>query len=74
MLKHKVCRSEPGQNPGLAQQRRRRQPHQSGDGEVSGVHLLGQPVHFPPGVDEDDGLSDGQGLVQVTQRVQLPLL
>ena len=48
--------------------------HQGGDGEVAGVHLLSEPVHLPPGVDEDDSLSDGQGLVQVTQSVQLPLL
>lgn len=48
--------------------------HQSRDGEVSGVHLLSEPVYFPPRVDEDDRLCDGQSLVQVTQRVQLPLL
>ena len=49
-------------------------PHQGGHGEVAGVHLLGEPVHLPPGVEEDDRLGDGQGLVQVAQRVQLPLL
>lgn len=38
------------------------------------MHLLSEPVYFPPRVDEDDGLCDGQCLVQVTQRVQLPLL
>lgn len=48
--------------------------YQSRDGEVSGVHLLGQPVHFSSSVEEDDGLGDGQSLVQVTQGVQLPLL
>lgn len=49
-------------------------PYQSGHSEVSGMHLLSQPVHFPPCVDEYDRLCDGQGLVEVTQRVQLPLL
>ena len=38
------------------------------------MHLLCEPVHLPPGVDEDDSLGDGQSLVQITQRVQLPLL
>lgn len=51
-----------------------RSSYQSGHGEISGVHLLRQPVHFPPRVDEDDGLCDGQGFIQVAQRVQLPLL
>lgn len=48
--------------------------HHSRDGEVSGVHLLREPVDLPSGVDEDDCLGDGQGFVQVTQGVQLPLL
>lgn len=38
------------------------------------MHLLSQPVHLPAGVDEDHSLGDGQGLVQITQGVQLPLL
>ena len=38
------------------------------------MHLLCQPVHLPAGVDEDHSLGDGQGLVQITQGVQLPLL
>jgi len=44
-----------------------------GDGEVTLGHLLGQPVHFPAGVAVDDGLGDGQGLVEIAQSVQLPL-
>lgn len=48
--------------------------HQSGDREVSSVHLFGQPVHLPASINEDDSLCDGQSLVQVTQSVQLPLL
>ena len=38
------------------------------------VHLLRQPVDLPARVAEDDGLRDRQRLVQVAQRVQLPLL
>ncbi len=45
-----------------------------GDGEVSGVHLLCQPLDLPTSVAEDDSLCDGERLIQVTQRVQLPLL
>ena len=38
------------------------------------MHFLGEPVNLPAGITEDDGLSDGEGLVQVAQGVQLPLL
>ena len=48
--------------------------YQSRHSEVPGMHLLGEPVYFPPCVDEDDSLCDGQGFIQVTQCVQLPLL
>merc|ERR1719341_2146383 len=41
--------------------------------EVALVHLLSQPVHLPPGVAEDDGLGDGEGLIEIAQGVQLPL-
>mmetsp|Transcript_25686 Transcript_25686/g.40436 ORF Transcript_25686/g.40436 Transcript_25686/m.40436 type:complete len:375 (-) Transcript_25686:246-1370(-) len=44
------------------------------DREVALRHLLRQPVHLAPRVAVDDGLGDGQRLVQVAQRVQLPLL
>jgi len=44
------------------------------DGEVTTVHLLGQPLHLASCVTEDDSLGNGQCLVEVTQRVQLPLL
>lgn len=30
-------------------------------------------AHLPLGVAEDDGLRDGQGVVQITQSVELPL-
>jgi hypothetical protein len=44
------------------------------DGEVTGSELVGEPVDLPTGVAEDDGLGDGDGLVQVGQGVELPVL
>lgn len=38
------------------------------------MHLLCQPINFASSVDKDDSLCDGQRLVEITQRVQLPLL
>ena len=43
------------------------------DSVVPAPHLVSEPVHLAAGVDEDDTLGDGQGLVQVTQCVQLPV-
>ena len=37
-------------------------------------HSVLQEVHLTPRVAVDDGLRDGQGLVEVAQRVHLPLL
>ena len=48
--------------------------YHDGTREVPLVHLGGEPVDFPPRVAEDDGLGDGERLVQITQGVQLPLL
>lgn len=45
-----------------------------GDGEVTSSELVGEPVDLPAGVAEDDGLGDGNGLVQVGQGVELPVL
>mmetsp|Transcript_13433 Transcript_13433/g.34256 ORF Transcript_13433/g.34256 Transcript_13433/m.34256 type:complete len:324 (-) Transcript_13433:313-1284(-) len=42
--------------------------------EIVLPHLLGQPVHLAARIAENDCLCDGQGVVQVTQRVELPLL
>ena len=42
--------------------------------EVRLPHLLREPVHLTLGVAEDDGLGDGESVVQVTERVELPLL
>lgn len=50
------------------------QTHHGRDSEVSGMHLLSEPINLPSGVDEDDCLGDGQGFIQVTQCVQLPFL
>ena len=44
------------------------------DREVGLHHLITQPVHLLAGVAEDDGLGDGQRVIQVAQRVKLPLL
>ena len=45
-----------------------------GDGEVTGSELVGEPVDLSAGVAEDDGLGDGDGLVQVGEGVELPIL
>jgi hypothetical protein len=45
-----------------------------GDGEVTGSELVGEPVDLPAGVAEDDSLGDGDGLVQVGEGVELPVL
>ena len=44
-----------------------------GDCVVPAPHLVCEPVHLAAGVNKDDTLSDGQGLVQVTESVQLPI-
>jgi len=44
------------------------------DSELTGSELLGQPVDLSAGVAEDDGLGDGDGLVEIAQGVELPLL
>lgn len=43
-------------------------------GEVRLPHLLREPVDLAPRVAEDDGLGDGQGVVEIAQGVELPLL
>jgi hypothetical protein len=45
-----------------------------GDSEVTGSELVSEPVDLSAGVAEDDGLGDGDGLVQVGKGVQLPVL
>lgn len=44
------------------------------DGEVTGSQLVGEPVNLSAGVAEDNGLGNGDGLVQVGKGVELPLL
>mmetsp|Transcript_71310 Transcript_71310/g.200990 ORF Transcript_71310/g.200990 Transcript_71310/m.200990 type:complete len:205 (+) Transcript_71310:1189-1803(+) len=42
--------------------------------EVCLAHLSRQPVHLLLGVAEDDGLCDGEGIIQITESIKLPLL
>ena len=44
-----------------------------GDGEVASSKLVGEPVDLSTGVAEDDGLGDGDGLIQIGQCIQFPL-
>lgn len=44
------------------------------DGELTVVELLSEPVDLSSGRTEDDGLGDGDGLVQVAKSLELPLL
>lgn len=45
------------------------------EGEAHKAHgHMRTQTHLAAGVGEDDRLGDGQGLVQIAQRVQLPLL
>lgn len=46
----------------------------SRDGEVTGSELVREPVNLPTGVAEDDGLGDGDRLVEIREGIQLPLL
>jgi hypothetical protein len=48
------------------------QTYHGGDGEVSLVHLLGQPVDLPTGVAKNDSLGNGQRFVQVAKSVLTP--
>lgn len=43
-------------------------------GEVTSSKLVGEPVDLPASVTEDDGLSNGDGLVEIGQGIELPLL
>lgn len=45
-----------------------------GDSEVTGSELVGEPVDLSAGVAKDNGLGDGDGLVQVGEGVELPVL
>ena len=42
-------------------------------GEVAGRKLVSEPVNLPSSVAEDDSLSDGNCLIQIGERVQLPI-
>jgi hypothetical protein len=49
-------------------------PVHGAHGEVVLPHLVGQPIDLLSGIAEDYGLCDGQGVVQIAQRVKLPFL
>lgn len=44
-----------------------------GDSEVTGSQFVGQPVDLPAGVAEDNGLGDGNGLVEIGEGIKLPI-
>jgi len=46
----------------------------SRDSEVTSSKLVGEPVDLSAGVAEDNGLGDGNGLVEIGKGVKLPLL
>lgn len=48
--------------------------HHGGDNELPAGKLLGEPIDLAAGVAEDNGLSDGDRLVQVAKGIQLPFL
>jgi len=46
----------------------------AGDGEVTLLHVLLQPVDLAASVAVDNGLGDGECLVEIAKGVELPLL
>lgn len=48
--------------------------YQGRNGKISRVHFFSQPVHLPASVDEYHSLGDCQSFIEITQRVQFPLL
>mmetsp|Transcript_19238 Transcript_19238/g.27739 ORF Transcript_19238/g.27739 Transcript_19238/m.27739 type:complete len:290 (+) Transcript_19238:189-1058(+) len=44
------------------------------NGEVTLLHLLLKPVDLTSGIAVNDGLGDGQGLVQITESLEFPFL
>lgn len=44
-----------------------------GDGEVTGGELIREPVNLSPGVTENDGLGNSDGLVEVRKCVEFPI-
>jgi hypothetical protein len=45
-----------------------------GNSEITGGELVGEPVDLSAGVAENDGLGDGDSLIQIREGVQLPIL
>ena len=46
----------------------------AGHRKVGLDHLLGKPIHLAASIAEDDSLRDGQGVIQVAQSIEFPLL
>lgn len=44
-----------------------------GDSEITGSEFVGEPIDLSTGVAEDDGLGNGDSLVQVGESVELPV-
>lgn len=43
------------------------------DSEVTSLELVGEPVDLSSGVAEDDGLGDGDGLIEIGEGVEFPV-
>ena len=54
--------------------RKKESDERTGNGELSSLKLFGEPIDLSSGVAEDDGLGDGDGLVEIGEGVQFPLL
>jgi hypothetical protein len=46
---------------------------QGADGEIFLGQFISQPIDFSAGVAKDDGLSDGDGFVQIGESVEFPV-
>jgi hypothetical protein len=56
------------------ERRKRGATYYGRDCDLTTIHLVGEPVDPLLGVAEDDGLCDGDGLIEITKGVKLPLL
>lgn len=46
----------------------------SRDGKITLAEFVGKPVHLLTGIAEDDGLGNGDGLIEIGEGVQFPVL
>jgi len=42
------------------------------DCEIHFSHLIGKPFHFTFAIAENDGLSDGQSIIKITEGIKFP--